>query len=99
MSIATTESRDSVLALDRMEAAQDAFEQADAMREFCADQAGLVIAAIKAIHPAFFTTDTARAIVSALAGRIARSNWSHTDTAERAVQVLDELHDDLEGVL
>jgi hypothetical protein len=99
MSISTLESRQSVRMLDAADAAQAACDKADETRAYCVSRTRHITEAIKALDGAFFTTDSAAAIVAALSDRIAKSNWSHTAVAELASTTLDELHDDLEGSL
>ena len=57
--------------------------------------ADAAIAAIKGITQSLFSERVCAAIACALASKVSESNWSHTDTADAAIEALDELHDEL----
>jgi len=94
MSIHTCESSASLRALDAINAAQSAYEAEQRAREDNVAKARVAVAEIHAI-PQSFTEEVAAHLCSVLSARISVSNWSHTDAAERAAGVLDDLHDDL----
>lgn len=68
-------------------------QEAEALADLYASPA---LRAIRAIPLEKFSTDVLRSILSCLTARVTQAAWKDTDAGESAVEVLDDLYNDLE---